>query len=151
MGGMHIATSAPATGVATEIVLLTADQQEELEAIVRRLHHTLGERFHGWLLTIADQGSSDGTLGVARRLSSQLANVRVVELEERMDRRSLRQRWAAGTGSKVAFVELAAGSDVDQLLAPLERTGAVAGGSCRSSLLTRRSALLTLGGAGLGV
>src|SRR3954464_5304656 len=103
MGSMQIAASAPATGVATEIVLLAADQEEELEAIVRRLHRTLGERFQGWLLTIADQGSSDGTVSVARRLSSHLPNVRVVDLGERLDRRTLRQRWAAGTGTTVAF------------------------------------------------
>ena len=147
---METATTALATGVATELVLLTADQERELDGIVRRLHCALLGRSNSWLLTIADQGSSDDTLGVARRLSAELSNVRTVHLPERLDRRELRRRWAASAGTTVAFVELDTDSDIDAILAPLGRVAHV-GDRTAGKLLTRRSALMTLGGAGLGV
>src|SRR3954469_18043826 len=122
---MQLATTDLATSVATEIVLLTANQQEELDGIVRRFHRALAERLDDWQLTIADQGSSDDTFNRAQRLSAELANVRTIQLPGRLDRRALRRRWAAGVGATVAFVELGIDTDIDRILAPLERTTVV--------------------------
>src|SRR5919109_4142481 len=62
-----VGTHRPAT---VEIVVPVYNEEAELEASVRRLHSFLTERFPlSWLVTIADNASTDGTWGIACRLA----------------------------------------------------------------------------------
>ena len=89
------------TAVATdtvdvEIVIPVYNEEAGLEASVRRLHGYLSERFPlTWLITIADNASTDQTWGIACRLADELDGVRAVHLDQKGRGRALRAAWSA--------------------------------------------------------
>src|SRR2546423_364517 len=67
-----------------EIVVPVYNEARGLEAGVRRLHAYLGERFpFDWRITIADNGSVDGTAAVADHLATAFPGVAVVHLDQK--------------------------------------------------------------------
>ncbi len=141
-----------------ELVVVAADQAATLEPSVKRLHAHLRDahagRFPGsWRVTIADHASTDGTGPVADRLAAELFGVSAVHLPERLDRKALRASWRTSDASVAAFVTLAPDTDIEKALAPLVRHTAASSiartsGMTRSGM-TRRGALLAVGGVGL--
>jgi protocatechuate 3,4-dioxygenase beta subunit len=128
-----------------ELVVLASNQQDDLELSVRRLHRYLTERFdERWQLTIAVAAACDGTLATACHLVDELEHAEAVPLPIHPDRKALRAQWSTSPADTVAFVQLAPDSDLDLLLAPL--TGRIPD---VGRLLSRRSALAVVGGAGL--
>jgi hypothetical protein len=74
-------TSCPA-GVQAEIVIPVRDEERDLGPSVRRLHGFLREEFPFTArVTIADNGSGDGTWAQALALEAELEGVRAVRLE----------------------------------------------------------------------
>src|SRR6476659_5181265 len=66
-----------------EIVVPTHNEAHVLEASITRLHQFLIQRFPlPWRITIADNGSTDGTSVVARRLARSVPGVSVLVLPE---------------------------------------------------------------------
>ena len=100
-----------------EIVIPVYDEEAALEASIRRLHRYLVEHFPlTWIVTIADNASRDHTWGVARRLASELPNVRVLHLAEKGRGRALRAAWTASTATVVAYMDVDLSTDLDSLL-----------------------------------
>ena len=74
-----------------EIVVPVYNEEHELEASIRRLHGYLSTRFPlSWVVTIADNASTDRTWGIACRLASELDGVRASHLEQKGRGRALR-------------------------------------------------------------
>jgi putative flippase GtrA len=105
---------APAT---VEIVVPVHNEAAGLELSMRRLHGYLVERFPlTWVVTIADNASTDGTWPLARRLAERLPGVRAVHLDEKGRGRALRAAWLRSPSPVVAYMDVDLSTDLDALL-----------------------------------
>lgn len=106
-----------------EVVVPVYNEEHVLAQSVRRLHaYMLAELPYRFRITVADNASTDGTLAVARALSSELAAVAVLHLPEKGRGRALRRAWLASEADVVAYmdVDLSTGLDaLPDLLGPL--------------------------------
>jgi putative flippase GtrA len=100
-----------------EVVVPVYNEEAALEASVRRLHAYLTDRFPlRWVLTIADNASTDRTWGIACRLAADLPGVRAVHLDRKGRGRALRAVWASTPASVVAYMDVDLSTDLDALL-----------------------------------
>src|SRR4051794_41704759 len=66
-----------------EVVLPVYNEERALAPSVVKLHAYMGANvFHDWRITIADNGSHDGTLEIAERLAHELPRVEVFHVPE---------------------------------------------------------------------
>ena len=102
---------------AVDIVVPVHDEEAGLEASVRRLHGYLTERFPlDWVITVADNASTDRTWGIACRLAAELPGVRAVHLDRKGRGRALRAAWSASEARVVAYMDVDLSTDLDALL-----------------------------------
>jgi putative flippase GtrA len=114
---MHAQSLGTAPAPVVDIVVPTHNEAADLEASVCRLHRYLTERFpFSWQITIADNGSSDGTPAIARRLASELPGVEALVLDEAGRGRALRAAWMSSEASVVAYTDVDLSTDLDALL-----------------------------------
>jgi glycosyltransferase involved in cell wall biosynthesis len=74
---------------------------------VRTLHGFLGGSVgHRWQIVIAENGSTDGTRAVARRVAAELPRVSVLELDVAGRGRALRAAWTRSTADIVAYTDV---------------------------------------------
>ena len=100
-----------------EIVVPVHNEEATLEASIRRLHAYLVDRFPlSWVVTIADNASTDGTWASARRLSATLAGVRTLHLDRKGRGRALRAAWNGSGSAVVAYMDVDLSTDLDALL-----------------------------------
>ncbi len=149
---MTSTTRPRATSPQVEIVVVATNQEPTLESSVRRLHDHLlafhADRFpSAWRLTIADHASTDDTTSIAELLADELVGVTAVRLPQRLDRKALRNAWQSSDASVAAFVTLTPTTDLATTLAPLVRH--TTAGIPIATGLTRRGALIAVGGVGL--
>lgn len=104
-----------------DVVLPVLDEQRVLEASVRRLRQHL-ETMRGFdsRIVIADNGSTDGTLDVARRLVQTVPEVTVTHLRMRGRGRALRQAWTDSSAEVVAYMDVDLSTDLAALQPLLE-------------------------------
>ncbi len=136
-----------------EIVAFGHNRGTFLESFVRDLHSYLSDHLPAvWLLTIADNGSTDDSWSTATALAETLPNTRAARLEERLGRKELRFRWNHSQALVAAFIEIQPSPDFDRTLAPLIKD---ANRQFLASVevdrrFTRRQALTAIGTVGLG-
>jgi glycosyltransferase involved in cell wall biosynthesis len=107
----------PGDRVRVEVVVPVYNEAHVLEASVRRLHaHLAGGFPFAWSITIADNGSVDGTAAVAEQLAAALPDVGVVHLAEKGRGRALRAVWSASEADVVAYMDVDLSTDLDALL-----------------------------------
>jgi len=100
-----------------EIVVPVRDEERDLSPSVRRLAAYLGTRFpFRAVVTIADNGSSDGTWPLACALAGELAGVRAVRLEQPGRGRALRTVWSASDAEVLAYMDVDLSTDLNALL-----------------------------------
>ncbi|HWE55406.1 MAG TPA: glycosyltransferase [Acidimicrobiales bacterium] len=111
-------TAASSTGpIDVEIVIPVYNEEVALAGSVRRLHAYMTERFPwSWMITIADNASTDGTAAVARDLAARLDRVQVVHLDQKGRGRALRAAWSASPAAVVAYMDVDLSTDLDGLL-----------------------------------
>ena len=69
-------------------------RRRDLEASIRRLHGYLTASFPlPWIVTIADNASTDRTWGIACRLAGELDGVNALHLDQKGRGRALREAW----------------------------------------------------------
>src|SRR3989304_2995810 len=79
-----------------DVVLPVYNEEHVLERSVRALHRFLTDNLaHEWRIVIADNGSTDGTPAVGRRLAGELANVACEHIPEAGRGRALSGAWPA--------------------------------------------------------
>ena len=104
-------------GAIVEIVLPVYNEEADLESSVRRLHEYLSTRFPlRWLITIADNASTDNTWGIACRLAYDLPGVQAMHLDAKGRGRALRAAWSASTAPVLAYMDIDLSTDLDALL-----------------------------------
>ncbi len=108
-------TRSPRRGV--EIVFPVHNEEVDLEPSVRRLAEYLGDHFpFAYVVTIADNASTDGTWAIAQRLAEKLPHVRAVRLPEKGRGRALRTVWSASPAEVVAYMDIDLSTDLAALL-----------------------------------
>ncbi|MFF2299553.1 bifunctional glycosyltransferase family 2/GtrA family protein [Arthrobacter bambusae] len=109
--------------VILDVAIPVYNEEEALEPAVRRLHSYLKGSFpHLFTITIADNASTDSTLEIARKLSSELSEVRVEHLDRKGRGRALRTVWLASEAAVVAYMDVDLSTDLaalGPLIAPL--------------------------------
>jgi putative flippase GtrA len=103
--------------VQAEIVIPVRNEERDLAPSVRRLDAYLHDRFPFTArITIADNGSTDGTWAEALALASGLDSVRAVRLERPGRGGALRQVWSASDATVVAYMDVDLSTDLNALL-----------------------------------
>jgi len=102
-----------------EVVVPVYNEERSLETSLRTLHSALEGQFENrWLITIADNASTDDTAGIADALSRELDRVQAVHLEQKGRGRALKQTWLASSAKVVAYLDVDLSTDL-AALAPL--------------------------------
>jgi putative flippase GtrA len=109
--------TSPAAPPAVDIVVPVYNELAALEQNVRRLQAYLAEVFpFTFRITIADNGSSDGTWDVASGLERELAEVRAVRLEQKGRGRALHTVWSESDAQVLAYMDSDLSTDLAALL-----------------------------------
>jgi putative flippase GtrA len=111
--------SAPSadTPPAVEIVVPVYDEAASLAPNIRRLRGYLAEAFpFTFRVTIADNGSTDGTWDIALELAAEFAEVRAVRLEQKGRGRALHAVWSESDADVLAYMDSDLSTDLSALL-----------------------------------
>ena len=109
--------SQPARSAVVEIVIPVRNEERDLGPSVRRLHAYLCDRFPFTArITIADNGSSDGTWAVAGALEAEFSSVRAVRIERPGRGGALRSVWLASDADIYAYMDVDLSTDLNALL-----------------------------------
>jgi putative flippase GtrA len=123
IGAMNDSPDRPGDGPALEVVVPVYNEQGTLERSVRMLHHFLSTRIdERWLITIADNASTDDTPALADRLATELPGVQVLHLDEKGRGRALKRAWLGSEADVVAYLDVDLSTDLralPPLVAPL--------------------------------
>jgi putative flippase GtrA len=104
-------------GVQVEIVIPVRNEDRDLAPSVRRLHAYLDRAFpFDTRITIADNGSTDGTWAQALALAEDLSSVRAVRLERPGRGGALRSIWSASDADICAYMDVDLSTDLNALL-----------------------------------
>jgi putative flippase GtrA len=100
-----------------DVVVPVYNEQDQLEATVRRLDDHLRRNFpYSYRITVADNASTDGTATIARRIARQLPNVRSVRLEQKGRGRALSHVWSESDADVLAYMDVDLSTDLRALL-----------------------------------
>jgi putative flippase GtrA len=106
-----------ATAPVVEIVVPVFDEVGTLEASIRRLHAYLVTAFpFSFRVTIADNGSTDGTWEAALALDSELTHVQAVRIEAKGRGRALHAVWSSSDAAVLAYMDVDLSTDLSALL-----------------------------------
>jgi putative flippase GtrA len=108
---------APDVEIAVEIVVPVYNEQQDLASSIERLHSYLTGNFPlSWLITVADNASTDDTWAIACGLAKQLDCVRALHIPQKGRGRALRTAWLQSRASVVAYMDVDLSTDLDALL-----------------------------------
>jgi Glycosyl transferase family 2 len=97
---------------AVEIVIPVHNEQQILASSIRTLHAHLTRNFDlPFKITIADNASTDGTLGVARLLSTEFPQLSVIHLKRKGRGLALRAAWGTSDANVVAYMDVDLSTD----------------------------------------
>src|SRR5438874_6020809 len=100
-----------------EIVVPVRDEETDLAPSVRRLHAYLADGFpFRARVTIADNGSSDGTWDIALALAAELSDVSAVRLAQPGRGLALRSIWSRSGSEVLAYMDVDLSTDLNALL-----------------------------------
>ena len=85
----------PPADIAVDVVIPVLNEAHVLERSIRTLHQFFEAHIPlAWRLVVAENGSTDGTLGVAERLAAEMPRVDVLSIGARGRGRALRRAWS---------------------------------------------------------
>lgn len=100
-----------------DVVIPVYNEEEDLEASVRRLHAHLDATFpYPFRITVADNASTDATYAIARRLTGALTGVTAVHLPEKGRGRALKAVWSGSDAPILAYMDVDLSTDLAALL-----------------------------------
>ena len=112
-----LVTARPPTAAAVNIVLPVFNEAADLATSLDRLRAYLTARFpFTWLITIADNASTDGTAEIAAELGRRFPDVEFLHLDQKGRGRALRTTWAQSASPVVAYMDIDLSTDLDALL-----------------------------------
>ncbi len=100
-----------------DVVVPVSNEVEALRPSVERLHAYLSDSFpFSWRITIADNGSTDGTAELAGELEQELPGVRAVRLDRKGRGLALHEVWSASDARVLAYMDVDLSTDLAALL-----------------------------------
>lgn len=106
-----------------EIVVPVLNEEHVLRRSIEQLDAYMAQQLPWrYRITIADNGSQDGTAKVAAELAHERMSVQLVQLDERGRGRALRQVWLASDADIVSYIDVDLSTSLDDfrpLLQPL--------------------------------
>jgi putative flippase GtrA len=103
--------------VCVDVVVPVYNEERSLGPSVRRLRSYLDRSFpFTSLVTVVDNGSTDGTAIVAASLARELDGIRVVRLARKGRGRALRAAWSTSTAQVVAYTDVDLSTSLEALL-----------------------------------
>jgi putative flippase GtrA len=125
----------PTAPLQVEVVVPVYNEAEGLEASITALRRYLDESFpFRTVVTIADNGSTDGTALVAQRLAANLRGVQAMILTRKGRGYALRTAWSASHAEVVAYMDVDLSTSLPALLPMI---GAVLSGHSDIAIGTR--------------
>lgn len=126
------------------VVVPVYNEEGVLEASVEKvLGFTAGITDYGWRVLIADNASSDSTLGVAESLARKHPNVGVIHLDEKGRGRALKKAWSEGDADVSCYMDVDLSTGLNALphlvRAVLEGSDAAIGNRYMKGSQTKRS------------
>ena len=119
-----------------EIVIPVLNEEVALPTSTATLHRFLSSDLGGfdWRIVIADNGSTDSTLDVAKQLSHDYSQVGFLTLNERGRGRALRRAWLDSDADILAYMDV----DLSTQLGALPKLlGAIDGEGCDVAIASR--------------
>ena len=99
-----------------DIVIPVLNEEQSLPKCVATLVSFVREiPEYSWKVTIADNGSTDRTLEVARELSEQLPEVSYIHIEGRGRGRALKRAWGESTADVRCYMDVDLSTDINAL------------------------------------
>jgi glycosyltransferase involved in cell wall biosynthesis len=99
-----------------DVVVPVLDEAHVLERQIGELRDSLERLPFTWRVTIADNGSTDGTASIAARLADELPDVRVLHLDEKGRGRALRAAWSTSDAFVLAYTDVDLSTGLSALL-----------------------------------
>jgi len=100
-----------------DVVVPVYNESTQLSSSILRLRSYLDSEFpFAAVVTIVDNGSTDGTLEIAAALSKDLEGVRVIRLAEKGRGRALRAAWSLTDAEVVCYMDVDLSTSLDALL-----------------------------------
>ncbi|WIX92293.1 bifunctional glycosyltransferase family 2/GtrA family protein [Amycolatopsis sp. DG1A-15b] len=116
-GGQRTSPEHRAATATVDIVVPVYNEERALPGCVDVLREFLRDQFpFGWTIVIADNASTDGTLGVAEALAREHGSVRVCHLDRKGRGLALRETWRASTADVVVYMDVDLSTGLDALL-----------------------------------
>jgi putative flippase GtrA len=118
----YVPTSAPSLDAsdaapAIDVVVPVYNEAESLNSSVARLYVYLLERFpFSFRVTIADNGSTDGTWELAQELERGLIHVRAIRVDEKGRGRALHTVWSESDAAVLVYMDVDLSTDLSALL-----------------------------------
>jgi len=106
-----------------EVTVPVYNEEKVLEQSIRLLHSYLTDNLpFQFVITIADNASTDGTFAIAQRMRTELSRVRAVHLDRKGRGLALRHVWGSSEADIVAYMDADLSTGLDAflpLIAPL--------------------------------
>lgn len=100
-----------------QIVVPVLNEAATLQAHITKLQQYLAQHVpYRHDITIADNGSQDGTLGIAQQLAAQHSNVHYVSLAERGRGRALRHVWQSSRADIISYMDVDLSTSLDDFM-----------------------------------
>jgi len=93
--------------VSIDVVIPVYNEEKDLARSITTLCQFLQAHLsYGWFITIANNGSTDGTLDVAHSLSQEYPQVNYLHLDQKGRGRALRRAWLESTADIVSYMDV---------------------------------------------
>ncbi len=100
-----------------DVVIPVFNEEKALPSSIAELHGFLSRNISDleWHIVIADNGSTDGTLEVAKRLSDRYQEVNYLGLQQRGRGRALRATWLNSSADILSYMDVDLSTDLEAL------------------------------------
>ena len=100
-----------------DLVVPVLNEEKSLRPSIGKLHESLTDLLSGcdWRIVIADNGSTDSTLDVARELSEQHPRLAYLHLDQRGRGRALTKAWLESDADIVGYTDVDLSTDLEAL------------------------------------
>lgn len=97
----------PASEISVDVVIPVLNEAHVLEKSVKTVHEFFTARMpYRWRIVVAENGSTDGTVEVAERLTKEMTNVNLLVIGQRGRGRALRAAWGRKEADIVCYTDV---------------------------------------------